>query len=208
MLIVGDSQSTGVFGRELDRLVRAQVGDANVDTYASCGSTPKTWFEGGPTTCGYVELHPGGSGVSLAKHSTPKIEALLEARSPDAVIVQMGGNLIGKGVEVAGNEAERLATLLAAKGLPCVWIGPPHGTKRPQPQTDRVIAKIRETVVPRCTFINSYGFSDIRYPEGSGDGIHYDQAGSEGRRLGKLWANHAFTAIPAGFLANGDGSVE
>jgi hypothetical protein len=187
ILYIGDSHSVGTFGNELDLLLRQKFGDAHVESYGSCGSSPSWWMSGKATSCGYKERHPHNKSKQTQKHSTPKLPKLLIDDKPDHLVIAMGGNLLKSSEEAAVREIKNFLTQIRALGVSsCTWIGPPQGWKRPSNTLDLLRAYEAE-ITPFCTFINSYEFEYLRIPKGKGDGIHYDSF-SGGPALAKRWA--------------------
>ncbi len=187
ILYIGDSHSVGTFGNELDLLLRQKFGDARVESYGSCGSSPSWWMSGKATSCGYKERHPQNQSKQAQKHSTPKLPKLLLDLRPDHLVIAMGGNLLSSGAEAAVQEIKNFLTQIRALGVSsCTWIGPPQGWKRPS-NTPELLRAFEAEIAPFCTFINSYEFDYLRIPKGKGDGIHYDSF-SGGPALAKRWA--------------------
>jgi lysophospholipase L1-like esterase len=191
VLIIGDSQTVGPYGKTLDSLARAS--GATVVTHASWGASP-TWFFNGQETHKYWSRDSAGQELTAAKVATPRLPDLLAREKPDVVVVTMGGNMI------AGNASQADVTLqvsqignaVSASGAHLVWVGPPKYD--PQKRSPEVIAQFYqklENIVPEFgTLIDSR--PHIETYSGA-DGLHY--SGAKGERIAREWARGVFEQI-------------
>jgi len=195
VLFIGDSHSTGSFGKKMDELLRT-LPRARVSTFASCGSSPSWWFSGRATTCGYYEHLATGESRSLypSNEPTPVLTTLLQELNPELVIVELGANLMGASLDHAETTTRQMVDAIQAAGSRCIWVGPPHGRGRPEPQFSNLYDRLRTTVSPYCeSFIDSRPMA--HYPAVGGDGIHYDHLGPPGRAIARAWAQSVFELI-------------
>src|SRR5688572_19567046 len=95
LLYIGDSHSTGTFGRELDELLRTATRPEAVATFAACDSELEWWESGHPTLCGYYD-HVGTHRPRETDGAlTPILEDLLDTHLPSATIVELGTHPLG-----------------------------------------------------------------------------------------------------------------
>jgi SGNH hydrolase-like domain, acetyltransferase AlgX len=148
VLMIGDSMTVGGFGEAMQDYLVRRFGCSNVAVYASCGSSPEHWMRSGPnfiTKCGYREQTPRSSiiydfqnGQRPEPAVTPKLEDLVGAFHPTAVIVQLGTNWMeGMAPDVATSQSTYSKILdrfvAAVHSEPntvrrIIWITPPDSS--------------------------------------------------------------------------------
>lgn len=193
VLVVGDSHTAGRFGTELDARLRSQEG-AVVTTVGSCGSATGHWYQGTATQCGYFHRDAQGKVQRATKAPTPLFTGLLKELQPSTVIIELGANHIGWGLEPTKKSVAQMAHDAAAQGR-CYWVGPPLMRVQRFSVADQV-ARIdvirKEAEAAGCTFIDSREI--VTYPATGGDGIHFDQAPG-GMQLAARWAQGVFERL-------------
>jgi hypothetical protein len=195
ILMITDSHGEGLFGKELVRLIEEARG--NISIYAVGGSAPRDWLEGLRGAWGYWEHHTNGANKRSSKPWTPQIDKLLKSVNPDVVVVELGTNLIwNKFTKKEHKEILSLISKINANGSKCIWIGPP-GLRLNNSQREKSISDVQNVLmsIPEKDCDVHYSWKTIRYPSSSGDGIHYDGAGKEGKAKTYQWVREAFTFI-------------
>ena len=189
LLFIGDSHSVGVFGHELTHLLTESLPNVDLTTVASCGSDPKWWIEGKPTTCGFWQRHPNGSQIEEHKAYTPKLEKLLHNK-PKLTIVALGSNIVLMNEEERITYTDALLTMIEKKSSRCVWIGPPDSRKFSVKEINTVYSLLKKaTKQHHCQLIDSRQYT--LYPSVGGDGLHY--GGKEGTVIALHWAEKVFS---------------
>jgi hypothetical protein len=191
LLLIGDSHTVASFGRKLDTLLRT-VPDSRVASYASCGSTPYSWFSGWVTPCGYRERGEDGKVITSPTSPTPLIAELLKKHQPDVTLIALGANLFNTPFETSAKVTDDLVQTVAASGSKCIWIGPPDSRDRSGPKMDETYGILRGASYPECLFLDSRKWT--HYPATGGDGTHYDHLGPEGVKISEAWAMKVFEA--------------
>lgn len=191
VMIIGDSQTVGIYGTKMDELVRGTK--AKVVTFASCGSSPEWWFNGHSTTCGYWTKDISGKENRKNENPTPLINDLLKKEKPDIVIITMGGNMM-KGATQANvtEQVDKIGKAVTDSGAKLFWVGPPKydPSKRSPEQLETFYSYLRNSVPEHGTLVDSRPYID-KY---SGpDGYHY--WGKEGKKQAEKWATGAFNEI-------------
>lgn len=191
VLIIGDSQTVGPYGKTIDELARAT--GATVSTHASWGASPP-WYFNGQETYKYWSRDTAGKAETQMHTPTPKLNELLAKERPDVVIVTMGGNMI------AGNASQADVTLqvsqignaVSASGAELVWVGPPKyapNTRSPE-KVEQFYQKLRNIVPEFGELIDSR----VHISEYAGtDGLHY--SGAKGEKIARQWAQGVFQDI-------------
>lgn len=196
VLHIGDSHTAGIYGTEMDKLMRDT--GAKVQTYGVSGSSPSWWWNGTTTKSGYFGRDEEGNTDRPANwrtpRQTPNLEKLIREQRPEVLVVSLGANMTGQSAAKIEADARKLLEIAKAAGTKIVWVGPPNGRDSPT----RVRQK--ETV---CNVISrvvqEYGgkFIDSRqhtaYPSSGGDGVHF--WGSEGKAKAENWANKVMDGI-------------
>lgn len=191
VLIIGDSQTVGPYGKTLDGLARAT--GAQVSTHASWGASPY-WFFNGQATYKLWTRERSGNESTRSQAATPKLENLLASEKPDVVVVTMGGNMIAGNATQADVTAQvsQIGNAVSASGAELIWVGPPKydpKTRSPE-QVDVFYQKLRNIVPEFGTLIDSR--PHIEAYAGT-DGLHY--SGAKGERIARQWATGVFGEI-------------
>ena len=171
ILYIGDSHTAGRFGSRLDQELRKLAGGSEL-SYGSCGSSPSSWYNGWITKCGWVERKLDGKVRSLKSGPTPKIEELIQENRPRMIVIALGANLMGAGLETIRTTTARMVNSVKASGAKCLWVGPPNGRNKTEPKFSQLYAAIEEAVRGTCELVDSRLLT--YYPETGGDGIHFD----------------------------------
>ncbi|MBJ7391588.1 MAG: hypothetical protein JHC85_08485, partial [Chthoniobacterales bacterium] len=217
-MLIGDSFSVGAFGQRIGDLLMQQFGREQVCIFASCGSSPEDWVEGGfITDCGYRQTTPADSliyGDGTAPNrpvKTPSLGKLLELYRPEFVIVQLGTNWMDKlsGPDHPGETYYR--NLIDSfvqeirKQNPAAkifWILPPSSTKYASRIHEEVEKWINEASRSLGFFtINSRSvMGPFRGGAGGGDGVHMADSAAQS------WAAGAYTKFARATKILGVGS--
>jgi hypothetical protein len=207
LLFIGDSHSSGVFGDTLDEELRENF---DVVSYGVESSTPDWYRDGTTSPYGGWSRFAAGAETRMNHPKTSRLADLMARNKPDAVIIELGTNLVWNYPSTNSNkviqaqdskvkaQVQGLLDVAKSTGRPCIWIGPPKLGPHYAGKSDsdwrqtitmmdhvRVIEKTLVTGAG-CTFIDSYPMTG--YPDQGGDGIHYDRAGVEGTRTARSWA--------------------
>jgi len=170
-LYIGDSHTVGRFGRMLDARLR-QLPDATVAGYASCGSAPHSWYNDWVTTCGWAERAADGKSQGGTRGPTPRLQSLLQVHRPKTLVVALGANLMGFGMDWIRNTTSRMVETIRASGAKCFWIGPPHGRNKTEPKFSQLVTELERLTQGVCEFVDSRPITE--YPAAGGDGAHFD----------------------------------
>lgn len=191
VLIIGDSQTVGPYGKTIDELARAT--GATVSTHASWGASP-TWFFNGNETYKYWTRDTTGHQETRMQTATPHLNELLAAERPDVVVVTMGGNMIAANATQADvtMQVSQIGNAVSASGAQLVWVGPPKydAQKRSPEVVEQFYQKLRNIVPEYGTLIDSR--PHIEQYAGT-DGLHY--SGAQGEKIARQWANGVFQQI-------------
>ena len=189
ILFVGDSHSVGPFGQTLDKLLRT-IPEAEVASYASCGSIAKWWYTGTATPCGYF-FHPENSGIEQGtKGPTPIFSTLFSNQKPHLTIVELGANYAGMpSDEFAINDMKRMAKEIRDGGSECLWVTKPDS--RDRTAIPRILKLTKDAVGEYCTIFDSTKVTT--YPATGGDGVHYWN--TLGTPIAKKWAGLVFDKV-------------
>lgn len=197
VLHIGDSHTVGIYGREMDKLMRAT--GAQVATYGSAGSSPSWWLQGTTTRSGFYGRGEDGKVDSPADwktpRQTPKLPDLLKKHQPSVIVISLGANMLGANAATIEKQVKDLAEVAKASGAKILWVGPPDGreSKKPTSKQTELYRHLEKVAGQYGTFIDSRPVTD--YPAKGGDGVHY--WGKEGSRIATNWANHVFEQIQA-----------
>jgi hypothetical protein len=196
VLHIGDSHTVGVYGSTIDAAMRAT--GAQIRTYGVAGSSPRWWYNGTVTKCGYFSRDEQGRIDRPADWRTPRVTPslpdLIKEFKPTVLVVSLGANLFGASEAVVRRETQRIIDTAKAAGCTLVWVGPPRAraSVKPIAVQDRLCETIKATVeANQGTFIDSRPFT--AYPATGGDGLHY--GGPEGTRVARAWASGVLEAI-------------
>lgn len=195
VLHIGDSHTVGIYGKEMDKLMR-QTG-AKVQTYASAGSSPSSWINGFTTKSGFYSKDDQGNVDSpadwKAPHETPNVNKLINNFKPNVIVISLGANLIKANDKKIEKEVKDLAEIAKQSGAKIIWVGPPDGrdSNKPESKQSFLYQHLEKVASEYGTFIDSRPYTE--YPETGGDGIHY--WGKQGTEIAKDWAKSIFTDI-------------
>ncbi len=189
LLFIGDSHTVGVFGHTLTHLLTDALPTVDVTTVASCGSDPKWWIEGKPTTCGFWQKKPNGSQIDEHKAYTPKLEKLLRIK-PKLTLVALGSNIVLMNEEERLSYTQTMMEMIEKKSSRCVWIGPPDSRKFNVQEINTVYSLLKKMSKQyHCQLVDSRKYT--LYPSVGGDGLHY--GGKEGTVIALHWAEKVFS---------------
>lgn len=209
-LFIGDSHSYGKFGEKIDTYLRSVAGQ--VDTVASCGSSPSTWLAKGDnyksTNCGYWSKDSPGHDIRTKSHKIESFSEKMASVKPDLTVVALGTNILASPGNIA-QEKKSIEAMLAeikAAHSKCVWVGPPDVAKNPFKQNlAEGVKEMRELVEKNgCMYIDSTKMTS--YPSSNKDGIHYgpQDAAAWGEKVTKaidgyrsIYANRRGVSAPA-----------
>lgn len=197
VLHIGDSHTVGIYGREMDKLLRST--GARVETYGSAGSSPNWWLSGHATKSGFFGKDENGSVDAPANwrepHPTPKLPDLLGRFRPNIVMISLGANMIGADGKYIESEVRKLADIAKASGAKIIWVGPPDGreSSKPGAKQDKLYAHLIKAASQYGAFIDSRPLTE--YPASGGDGVHY--WGKEGSKIATQWAKDVYGQIQA-----------
>ncbi len=197
VLHVGDSHTAGIYGKEMDSLLR-KVG-AKVTTVGSSGSSPSWWLNGTSTKSGFYMKDQDGNIDNPSNwkdpHATPKLVDLINKYQPNIIIFSLGANLIHNTPEKIEAEVKSILKVAQKNNTKIIWIAPPNGRsdKKPKEVQDSLYENIKNvTDKYGIEFIDSRPFTN--YPDNlKGDGVHF--WGKEGAKTAKEWANAVFSEI-------------
>jgi hypothetical protein len=196
VLAIGDSHSVGIYGTELDKLLRAT--GASVRSVGVSGSSPSWWWNGTVTKSGYVDRKADGSKDQpkdwRSPRATPAYSKLLQEHQPDMVIISLGANMLGSSASKIQSDCGRLITEARNAGAQVVWVGPPDARSA---ERNKMRGDFYQTMASvangQATLIDSRKFT--KYPASGGDGTHY--WGSEGSATARKWAQKVLEEIQA-----------
>jgi hypothetical protein len=197
VLHIGDSHTVGIYGREMDKLMRAT--GASVSTFGSAGSSPSWWLQGTTTHSGFFGRGEDGKIDSPADwktpHKTPKLPDLLKQTQPSVIVISLGANLIKANGTTIEKQVKDLAEVAKASGAKIIWVGPPDGreSKKPTSTQTALYDHLQKVATQYGTFIDSRPMTE--YPDKGGDGVHY--WGKEGSKIATNWAHEVFNQIQA-----------
>ncbi|NLI79166.1 MAG: LysM peptidoglycan-binding domain-containing protein [Candidatus Riflebacteria bacterium] len=195
VLHIGDSHTVGVYGSTIDEAMRGT--GAQVRTIGVAGSSPRWWYNGTVTKCGYYARDEKGKVDRPADwrtpRATPSLPDMIKEYKPTVLVVSLGANLFGASEATVKAETQRIIDTAKAAGCTLVWVGPPRARESVKsiPAQDRLCETIKATVGNQGTFVDSRPFT--KYPASGGDGLHY--WGTEGTRTAKAWAGSVLGAI-------------
>jgi hypothetical protein len=192
ILFIGDSHAAGSFGMQEDALLRGMK-QFSVATYAICGSSPQSWFQGMTTECGYFFKDTAGRELRGQQGQTPRMADLLNVHQPRYTVIELGANMYGGPVEWVEKTSLEMAMAVVSSGSKCIWIGPPRARVQPEPELGRIFDALQRSVGQYCLLFDSRKFTN--YPATGGDGIHFDSLGEPGRHIAQNWALSAFYAF-------------
>lgn len=195
VLHIGDSHTVGIYGHEMDKLLRSS--GAQVETYGSAGSSPSWWFSGQTTHSGFyskdAEGHVDQPANWRSPHATPKFPDLVQKFQPNVIVISLGANLIHASGKTIETQVEKMAQAAKASGARLIWIGPPDGreSKKPTSRQNELYAHLQKIASQYGDFIDSRPLTE--YPAHGGDGLHY--WGKEGGAIARSWAHAVYEQI-------------
>lgn len=170
ILVIGDSHMV-----TNDYLITTLHNDltaqgAMVDSYGMCGANAGDWVYKTTVSCGKAERHGTKAPVIDRAPRAPgwTFDELAAANHPNLVVVEMGDTMAGYGQQAFPRawiyeEVRTLTARIAARNLPCVWVGPPWGKEGSS--YHKTFARVKEmseflaqSVAP-CRYIDSTQFS-------------------------------------------------
>ncbi|MBV8776073.1 MAG: SGNH/GDSL hydrolase family protein [Alphaproteobacteria bacterium] len=171
VLIIGDShnaQKDFLLGSLHEALVNQ---GAAVHSYGVCGSQPFDWVKQTELPCGRAERHNLDEPVieTAPKVKTWSLESLIQKHHPGLLVVELGDNMGGYGITPAlpkewiAFEVQEMLKPIAAKKLPCVWVGPPWGSEGGA--SNKTFARVHDLsdylsqLVYPCHYVDSLRFS-------------------------------------------------
>ncbi|MDA8791781.1 hypothetical protein N9N67_00975 [Bacteriovoracaceae bacterium] len=199
ILLIGDSHTAGYFGKKLHSYIVERNHDLVTLGHASSApfhwiNQKEYYLSGGvynQATVSNVDYnHPNPPSHWSKKVNVPKFTPLLENmiyhskwRSkiqnsiiPEFVIIALGANDLGFLGEVGSKKynnhkkyAQSMVEFLKDKSIPCVWIGPPSGTKKDPIKNNIVYKYLNETVSSYCPLYDSR-----KYIAECPDGRHFN----------------------------------
>ncbi|HTW54673.1 MAG TPA: SGNH/GDSL hydrolase family protein [Stellaceae bacterium] len=143
---------------------------AQVDTFGMCGANAGDWVYPTTVSCGKAErIGKAAPQINrLPGSPTYQIDAVIDRVHPNLVLVEMGDTMAGYGQKAfpqawVYQQVHALTSRIAAKDIPCVWVGPPWGSEGTtyHKTFDRVkeMSEFLSTAVAPCKFIDSTQFS-------------------------------------------------
>lgn len=180
---IGDSQSYGVFGERWQQRVSVyQWWEQSFFIIARGGSTATSWLNYQQLHLendGFRQYNENGSTRDIRVDVLPPLRTLLGRYAPNKVIIQLGGNMVWQSSKEQMRSINRLLSMVKDSGTKeCFWIGPPNGWARPQEMFKNFYDLLEKALKGSfCTLIDSRPFTV--FPEGEGDGIHFDSLGKE-----------------------------
>lgn len=200
VIVVGDSQTTGPFGKTLDQLLRQ---NHNVVTRGVCGSIGQHWQDGKTTTCAKWNWGKDIQGHEILSTVTPKLSDLVNDVNPDYVILQFGGNYRNKLEDPnfsISDDVSKLIETAQSKGAKCLFVTGPD-TYKQRELIPATIERLEKGVAGKCDFFDS-SQPVTQYPDEAAkeilpngkhrvDGYHYNFV-PEGEPVAKAWAKMVF----------------
>jgi hypothetical protein len=119
-----------------------------------------------------VERKLDGKVRSMKSGPTPKIDELIRENRPGLIVIALGANLMGAGLETIRATTARMVNSVQASGAKCLWVGPPNGRNKTEPKFSQLYEAIQEKVRGVCEFVDSRPVT--YYPATGGDGVHFD----------------------------------
>lgn len=195
-LIISDSHGTGAFGEELAKLIENE--NEEVSFYAFGGTKAVDWIEGNNLTWGYWEHHTGRIDKRGTNRATPKLDELIRIHHPTRVIINLGTNMVWKQPTVEQElQINTLIETAKSRGAACIWSGPPDlnaSEMNPNNWVEQIHQiLINQTGISECKLLKAWELT--QFPDGQGDGIHYDSIPEIGKDLARDWARKIFKLL-------------
>lgn len=187
VVLIGDSQTVGFFGAEMQTQLVKQK-NLFVQSVGMWGTGADQWLGKSPFKTEIMKRIGTGSQIRCTNCMTTGLEYQVDNyfSKPELVIVQLGGNMLP--LERAKNRESIRNLIRVIHSIPsqCAWIGPSNG-KRDQERFKAFYEDLRQvTREENCALIDSRDLTS--YPEGQGDGIHFQYLGALGGDLAERWA--------------------
>ena len=195
-LVISDSHGTGAFGEELTKLI--ENNNEDLSFYAFGGTKAVDWIEGNNLTWGYWEHHTGKVDKRGTNRATPKLEELIQIHHPSLVIINLGTNMVWKQPSVEQEfQIKTIIETAKSRGAECVWSGPPD-LNASEVNRNNWVEQIHQMLIIQtqlhgCKLLK--GWELTNYPEGKGDGVHYDAIPGIGKKLARDWARKMFKLL-------------
>ena len=178
ILILGDSQMSGYFGRYLHKNLRKEYPDSSVFTVIACGRGSGGYMKQGKAHCGLKTIDYNGrsrtakgckknpctpkDGPKCKKNACriPSVDLLLKEHQPSMTIIQLGGNSWFLGSVKDGWVRLRphvvgLADKVLSAGSRCVWVSPSDSMRRPKKKNREFTAFLKEALDGKCEVFES-----------------------------------------------------
>ena len=153
VLVIGESQTAGLYGDELDRQLRSR--GAQVHTVGSSGASASNFINGRGTTVGYADHGMDGRTQKTASHATPRLEELIQQDKPDVIVVNLGANFRGAGEAGIQSQVRSLGEVAKKHNIPIKWVGPPKPAKPNMESVQRFDQQMAAAVAPYGESISS-----------------------------------------------------
>lgn len=183
ILFIGDSHTAGPFGKLLHQRLSKKH---NIATYGHASSASIHWMSkkeiklsGGV----FNELFFEGKTFKnpnpthwRVKVKVPKLISLLDQASyhdqwersfkANLVIIALGANdarsISNDNGDIRQNVYQKrqkaILDMINSLDVPCIWIGPPNGVKKPQANQKVLYEYLEQTIIGKCPFMNSNHF--------------------------------------------------
>jgi hypothetical protein len=178
ILILGDSQMSGYFGRYLHKSLRKEYPGSSVFTVVACGRGSGGYMKQGKAHCGLKTIGYNGrsriakgckknpctpkDGRKCERNACriPSVDLLLEEHNPSVTIIQLGGNSWFLGSVKDGWVRLRphvvgLADKVLSAGSRCVWVSPSDSMRRPKKKNLQFTAFLKEALQGKCEVFES-----------------------------------------------------
>jgi hypothetical protein len=165
--LIGDSHSCGEFGARLEQRLSSAFGGA--EKFCASGSAPIHWVTG---------RDPLKKGASI-----PTVVQILQHTRSNTVVVALGTNSLPDGF--TDRNYALMARAIAATGKRCLWIGPPHTSRKSlEPHLEHFYQTLHASVSQYCTLIDSRESTAVGTAgNATVDGIHRTPS------AGRAWAD-------------------
>ncbi len=177
ILHIGDSQTAGFYGRELDRLLKKKVGKKNVFSYGCSGAAIGQYIGGGRncvakkfdgTIIGSKKTSANGDYVLGGDFRLEGLNTLVNKHRPNIVIISLGGNnyaQINNNPRVIKDAVIALSNEVP-DNIPCYWVGPVafvnNSGKDQRPKLDDFYKILDDVLKGKCQLIDSRPYTNDR----------------------------------------------
>ena len=190
ILVLGDSQYAGVYGHELDHLLK-QAGNT-IKSYGCVSATAQDYIQGGKHC---VLSKKGSTRNSIHKdYILRPIKYYLTTFAPNAVIISLGGNIQANSNSKKNRtqQISKLVQIVTSQNIKCIWIGPP-GKEDPAEKETRDIFynHLKEGLENKCTLIDSRDYAIFKKHE-----LHFKDT-----QRPKQWAQAIYTKLTREILS-------